>query len=141
VPQNSPCDQLSVDHIIPRAACPELDNVIANLELMPLRANESKNAKVGPRQLQKAEELHRAGLLKVLLCASEASQLNSWWLGAIERVLKLSESKLGQRAADKLELDWNQALPLAEIAASKLKPVVRFRGKRLALWRAKQEKL
>jgi hypothetical protein len=30
-------DQLSVDHIIPRAVCPELDNVIANLELMPLR--------------------------------------------------------------------------------------------------------
>jgi len=30
-------DQLSVDHIIPHAAVPELDNVIANLELMPLR--------------------------------------------------------------------------------------------------------
>ena len=29
-------DQLSVDHIIPRAVVPELDNVIANLELMPL---------------------------------------------------------------------------------------------------------
>ena len=56
-------DQLSVDHIIPRAVCPELDNVIANLELMPLRANQSKNAKVGSRQLQKAQELHRAGLL------------------------------------------------------------------------------
>lgn len=56
-------DQLSVDHIIPRAVCPELDNVIANLELMPMRVNESKNAKVGPRQLQKAQELHRAGLL------------------------------------------------------------------------------
>ena len=28
-------DQLSVDHIIPRAVVPELDNVIANLELMP----------------------------------------------------------------------------------------------------------
>jgi hypothetical protein len=29
-------DQLSVDHIIPRAVCPELDNVIANLAFMPL---------------------------------------------------------------------------------------------------------
>jgi hypothetical protein len=28
-------DQLSVAHIVPRAVCPELDNVIANLELMP----------------------------------------------------------------------------------------------------------
>jgi hypothetical protein len=56
-------DQLSVDHIVPRAVCPELDNVIANLELMPLRANESKNAKVGSRQQQKATDLHRGGLL------------------------------------------------------------------------------
>jgi hypothetical protein len=30
-------DELSVDHIVPRAVVPELDNVIANLELMPLR--------------------------------------------------------------------------------------------------------
>ncbi len=36
-------DELSVDHIIPRAVVPELDNVIANLELLPLRMNESKN--------------------------------------------------------------------------------------------------
>jgi len=56
-------DQLSVDHIIPRAVCPELDNVIANLELMPLRMNESKNAKVGERQLSLAKKFRAAGLL------------------------------------------------------------------------------
>ena len=56
-------DELSVDHIIPRAVVPELDNVIANLELMPLRVNESKNARVGERQLALAEKLHAAGLL------------------------------------------------------------------------------
>ena len=56
-------DQLSVDHLIPRAVCPELDNVIANLELMPLRMNESKNNKIGPRQLGLAKKLHAAGLL------------------------------------------------------------------------------
>ena len=56
-------DQLSVDHIIPRAVVPELDNVIANLELMPLRMNESKNSHVGERQLSLAEKLHAAGLL------------------------------------------------------------------------------
>ena len=56
-------DKLSVDHIIPRAVCPELDNVIANLELMPLRMNESKNDKIGPRQLDLARKLHSAGLL------------------------------------------------------------------------------
>lgn len=48
-----------VDPIIPRAVVPELDNAIANLELMPMRAN----AKAGSRLVRRAEELHRAGLL------------------------------------------------------------------------------
>jgi hypothetical protein len=56
-------DQLSVDHIIPRAVCLELDNVIANLEFMPQRMNSSKGDRIGQRQVQKAEELNRAGLL------------------------------------------------------------------------------
>ena len=38
-------------------------NVIANLELMPLRMNESKNDKVGARQLDLARKLNAAGLL------------------------------------------------------------------------------
>jgi len=68
-------DQLSVDHIIPRAVCPELDNVIANLELMPSRMNSAKRDRVGDRQLYLAKEFHRAsllnaaGLLKVLAAA------------------------------------------------------------------------
>lgn len=56
-------DQLSVDHIIPRAVVPELDNVIANLELLPLRVNERKNAKVGQRQRDLTRKLNKAGLL------------------------------------------------------------------------------
>lgn len=56
-------DQLSVDHIIPRAVVPELDNVIANLELMPMRMNAGKNDKVGARQLDLANKLKTAGLL------------------------------------------------------------------------------
>ncbi len=55
--------ELSVDHIIPRAEVPELDNVIANLELMPLKLNESKNSKIGARQVDLARKLHKAGLL------------------------------------------------------------------------------
>ena len=43
-------DELAVDHLIPRAVVPELDHVIANLELLPLRMTESKNANVGERQ-------------------------------------------------------------------------------------------
>jgi hypothetical protein len=56
-------DELSVDHIIPRAVVPELDNVIANLELLPLKLNESKNSKIGERQRDLAQRLHQAGLL------------------------------------------------------------------------------
>lgn len=55
--------KLSVDHIIPRAVVPELDTVIANLELMPLRMNEGKNARIGARQVDLARKLHKAGLL------------------------------------------------------------------------------
>jgi len=54
---------LSVDHIIPRAVAPELDNVIANLELMPLSVNQKKNDKVGDRQISLAKALHDVGLL------------------------------------------------------------------------------
>jgi hypothetical protein len=56
-------DIVSVDHIIPRAVVPELDNVIANLEFMPLKMNQSKNDKVGARQLDLARKLRDAGLL------------------------------------------------------------------------------
>src|SRR5687767_8066012 len=56
-------DELSVDHIIPRAVVPELDNVIANLELLPKRANSRKNSSVGQRQRDLAVKLNKAGLL------------------------------------------------------------------------------
>jgi hypothetical protein len=56
-------DIVSVDHIIPRAVVPELDNVIANLEFMPLKKNISKNDSIGKPQLELARKLHDAGLL------------------------------------------------------------------------------
>ena len=55
--------QLSVDHIIPRSVVPELDKVIANLEMLPLRLNEGKGAKISQRQKALADKLHEAGLL------------------------------------------------------------------------------
>lgn len=57
-------DILSVDHIIPRSVAPELDNTIANLELMPLRVNQAKGNKIGDRQISLAKRLHAAGLLE-----------------------------------------------------------------------------
>ena len=56
-------DQLSVDHIIPRSVAPELDNVIANLELMPQRMNAGKRDRVGKRQVDMARKFHQAGML------------------------------------------------------------------------------
>ena len=56
-------DQLSVDHIIPRSVVPELDNVIANLELMPMKMNAKKNAKIGSKQRDMAKKFYQAGLL------------------------------------------------------------------------------
>jgi hypothetical protein len=57
-------DILSVDHIVPRAIVPELDNTICNLELMPLKLNLQKGYKIGDRQRSLAKKLHTAGLLK-----------------------------------------------------------------------------
>ena len=42
---------------------PELDKVIANLELMPLRMNAGKRDKIGERQRLLAKQSHAAGLL------------------------------------------------------------------------------
>ena len=56
-------DQLSVDHIIPFSVVPELDKVIANLELMPMRMNAKKGNKIGDRQRDMAKKFYQAGLL------------------------------------------------------------------------------
>ena len=48
---------------IPRSVVPELDNVVANLELLPVRMNQSKGDKIGQRQLDLARKLNEAGLL------------------------------------------------------------------------------
>jgi hypothetical protein len=56
-------DLLSVDHIIPRAVVPELDNVICNLELLPLKLNQTKGDKISDRQRDLAKKIYAAGLL------------------------------------------------------------------------------
>jgi hypothetical protein len=56
-------DILSVDHIIPRSVCLELDTTLANLELMPMRINSSKSDSIGERQVDMARKFHAAGLL------------------------------------------------------------------------------
>jgi len=49
--------------MIPRSGCPELDNCLFNLEMMPLTLNQKKAAKVGQRQIQLARRWHKLGIL------------------------------------------------------------------------------
>ena len=51
------------DHIIPRSVCPELDNTLYNLEMMPLTLNQRKSAKIGQRQMDLAKRWNTDGLL------------------------------------------------------------------------------
>ena len=51
------------DHIIPRSVCPELDNALYNLEMMPLTLNQKKSAKIGTRQIDLAKRWNADGLL------------------------------------------------------------------------------
>ena len=51
------------DHIIPRSVCPELDNALYNLEMMPLTLNQRKSAKIGTRQIDLAKRWNADGLL------------------------------------------------------------------------------
>lgn len=55
--------EATVDHVIPLSVCPELDNQVLNLELLPASLNSSKKDKVGTRQVTFAKELNDAGLL------------------------------------------------------------------------------
>lgn len=55
--------EMSVDHVLPRAVVPELDNVLANLELMPLKMNVTKSAKLEPRQIEFARRFVAAGII------------------------------------------------------------------------------
>jgi hypothetical protein len=55
--------EATADHYIPRSVCPELDNQIFNLRLLPSKLNSSKGDKVGKEQVEFAEELNKGSLL------------------------------------------------------------------------------
>jgi hypothetical protein len=55
--------EATADHFIPRSVCPELDNQIFNLRLLPSKLNSSKGDKVGKEQVESAEFLNQRGLL------------------------------------------------------------------------------
>jgi len=55
--------EAEADHVIPRAVCPELQNQVMNLELLPASLNRAKSAKVTERAKVFAKELYDAKLL------------------------------------------------------------------------------
>ncbi|WP_411826011.1 hypothetical protein [Luteolibacter sp. AS25] len=56
-------DIVHVDHIIPRAIAPGLDEKLYNLEFMPGSMNSSKGAKIGQRQIALAKEWRALNLI------------------------------------------------------------------------------
>jgi hypothetical protein len=55
--------EAEADYVIPKAVCPELQNQVMNLELLPASLNRAKSAKIGERQKVFGKELHDANLL------------------------------------------------------------------------------
>ena len=55
--------EAEADHTIPRAVCPELQNQVMNLELLPASLNRSKSDKITDRASVFARELYEAKLL------------------------------------------------------------------------------
>ena len=55
--------EAEADHVIPRAVCPELQNQVMNLELLPASLNRAKSDKMTERARVFAKELYQAKLL------------------------------------------------------------------------------
>jgi hypothetical protein len=55
--------EAEADHVIPRAVCPELQNQVMNLELLPASLNRAKSDKVTDRAKVFAKELYDSKLL------------------------------------------------------------------------------
>lgn len=56
-------EPVHVDHIVPLAHAWDVDNELANLEMLPRSLNCAKGAKVGDRQLDYARKFQAAGLI------------------------------------------------------------------------------
>jgi hypothetical protein len=57
-------EPVEIDHIVPFSLAPEVGNELANLEMLPRTVNRKKSDKVMERQVDYAERLHEAGLIK-----------------------------------------------------------------------------
>lgn len=73
------------------------------------------------------------GFLREWLAEVEAGRLPAkGWLGAVNRILKMSKTTHGRKAAAKFDLSWRELFPLAEIAEATHQKISLFREKQLA---------
>jgi len=73
------------------------------------------------------------GFLREWLQGVDAGQIPAkGWLGAVNRLLKISKSTHGRKAAVKFNLTWLDVLPLTEIAQTKNEKIILFRENQLA---------
>ena len=73
------------------------------------------------------------GFLREWLQGVDAGQIPAkGWLGAVNRLLKMSKSTHGRKAAVKFNLVWLEVLPLAEIAQTRNEKIILFRENQLA---------
>ena len=78
------------------------------------------------------------GFLREFLAGVEAGELPvKGWLGAVNRVLKLSTTTHGRKAAQRLKLDWCEAVPLEEIGHSREAKVIKLQAEQLSRWSMK----
>ena len=69
----------------------------------------------------------RAFLREFLLQVEQDELPVRGWLGAANRVLKLTTSSRGRKIAGRFNIDWSEILPLREIDQSKHEKIIRFR--------------
>lgn len=72
------------------------------------------------------------GFLRELLCAVESGDIPAkGWLGAVNKLTKLTRSTHGRKAAKKFGVNWSHLLPLPEIAQCRHAKIVLFREQQL----------
>jgi hypothetical protein len=79
----------------------------------------------------------RAFLREALSKVEDGSLPARGWLAAVERVLTLSESTTGAKAARRFGTDWAKVLPLKEIQTVATLQIFPLKDKRLPRWKAK----
>ncbi len=57
-------EKIEVDHIVPRSLAPDLDNLLINLEMMPVTLNRRKSNKVTERAYSMGKRFLNAGILR-----------------------------------------------------------------------------